>query len=166
MLRFVLLAVPLAVLVLALAAVGADLVGYGPDSSPLAARGVARPEGLPRTYEAAALAFEGIALVALFLLLEGRSGIWWLDGVVCGLAAWLFRGPLLVLTVAALTRLPTEPFWQVARLALLAEPAAGLAIAALARASGPWNRREDAPSGHRGDAPTARRETPALDPGA
>ncbi len=134
MLRFVLLAVPLAVLVLALAAVGADLAGLGPDPTPLEARGVARPEALPRTHAAAALLFEGVALVALFLLLEGRSGSWWLDGVACGLAAWLFRGPLLVLTVAALTRLPTEPFWQVARLALVAEPAAGLAIAALARA--------------------------------
>jgi len=133
-LRFVLLAVPLAVLVLALAAAGAELAGFAPDTSPLAARGVARPEALPRPHAVAALLFEGVALVALFLLLEGRSGAWWLDGVVCGLAAWLFRGPLLVLTVAALTRLPTEPFWQVARLALVAEPAAGLAIAALARA--------------------------------
>lgn len=134
MARFVLLAVPLAVLVLALAAVGADLVGFGPELDSLAQRGVARPEGLPRTYQAAAFLFEGFALVALYLLLEGRTGLWWLDGVATGLAAWLFRGPLLVLTLAALTRLPTEPFWQVARLALIAEPAAGLAIAALARA--------------------------------
>lgn len=132
--RFLLLAVPLAVLVLALAAVGADLVGYGPDPAKLTAAGVARPEGLPRFYQAAALLFEAIALTALFLLLDGRSGLWWLDGIATGLAAWLFRGPLLVLTIAALTRLPTEPFWQVARLALVAEPAAGLALAALARA--------------------------------
>lgn len=132
--RFLLLAVPLAVLVLALAAVGADLVGYGPDLTKLTAAGVARPEGLPRIYQAAALLFEAIALTALFLLLDGRSGLWWLDGIATGLAAWLFRGPLLVLTIAALTRLPTEPFWQVARLALVAEPAAGLALAALARA--------------------------------
>jgi len=132
-LRFLLLAVPLAVLVLALAAAGADLVGWGVDTDPLAARGVARPEGLPRGYEAAALLFEGVALVALYLLLEGRTGIWWLDGVAAGFAAWLFRGPILVLTVAALTRLPTEPFWQVARIALVAEPAAAIAIAALAR---------------------------------
>jgi hypothetical protein len=132
--RFLLLAVPLAVLVLALAAVGADLVGYGPDLARLTAAGVARPEGLPRLHQAAALLFEAIALTALFLLLDGRSGLWWLDGIATGLAAWLFRGPLLVLTIAALTRLPTEPFWQVARLALVAEPAAGLALAALARA--------------------------------
>lgn len=133
-LRFVLLAVPLAVLVLALAAVGAELVGFGPELDALAQRGVARPEGLPHTFQAAAFLFEGIALVALYLLLEGRTGLWWLDGVATGFAAWLFRGPLLVLTIAALTRLPTEPFWQVARLALIAEPAAGLAIAALFRA--------------------------------
>ncbi len=142
-LRFVLLAIPLALLVLALAAVAADGFGYAPDLGPLEARGLARPGGLPPAVAWAALLFEAVALVALFLLIEGRSGSWWLDGLATGLAAWLFRGPLLVLTLAALTRLPTEPFWQMARAALVAEPAAALAVAALARAA----RRDRPPEG-------------------
>ncbi len=123
---------PLAVLVLALAAVGAGSRRLRPRRSTRSPRAAWRaPRGCRAPTRRRRSLFEGVALVALFLLLEGRSGLWWLDGVARGLAAWLFRGPLLVLTVAALTRLPTEPFWQVARLALVAEPAAGLAIAAL-----------------------------------
>ena len=53
-----------------------------------------------------------------------------------GLAAWLFRGPLLVLAVATLTRLPVAPFWQLARVSLVALPAAGLVVGAIAR----WRR--------------------------
>jgi len=136
-LRFVLLAVPLAVLVLALAIFAADSVGLGPDLAPLAARGLANPGGLPRGVGAAALVFEGISLAALYLLIEGRFGRWWLDGLAAGLVAWLFRGPILVLTLAALVRVPTEPIWEAARVALFADPAATLAVAALARASRP-----------------------------
>lgn len=132
-----LLAVPLAVLVLALAVFVADTAGLGPDLAPLAARGLANPGGLPRGVGGAALAFEGVALVALYLLIEGRFGRWWLDGLAAGLAAWLFRGPILVLAVAAIVRLPTAPFWEAARVALLADPAATLALAALARAMRP-----------------------------
>jgi hypothetical protein len=133
MLRFLLLAVPIAVCVLALAATAVDLAGLGPDLEPLDRRGLGRAESLPRGVAAAALVFEGLALVALYLLVAGRLGAWWLDGLATGFAAWIFRGPLLVLAVAALTRLPTEPFWQLARGMLVAEPAAALAVAALAR---------------------------------
>jgi len=136
-LRFLLLALPLALLVLALVAFAADSLGLAPDLAPLAARGVAASEGLPRGLSAAALAFEATALTALYLLLEGRFGRWWLDGLAAGLAAWLFRGPILVLAVAAIVRLPTAPFWEAARVALLADPAATLALAALARAMRP-----------------------------
>jgi len=133
LIRFLALALPAAVLVLALVAfLGAEL-GAGPDLAPLAQRGVGRPQGLPRPAAALALVFEATALLALFLLIEGRTGSGVLDGVVAGLAAWLFRGPLLVLTVAELTRLPTAPFWQTARLDLAALPLAGAAIGALAR---------------------------------
>lgn len=137
MLRFVLLAVPLAVLVLALATFAADSAGLGPDLAPLEARGLANSAGLPRGVGAAALVFEGIALAALYLLIEGRFDRWWLDGLAAGLAAWLFRGPILVLAVAALVRVPTAPIWEMARVALFADPAATLAVAALARTSRP-----------------------------
>ena len=39
---------------------------------------------------------------------------------------------LLFLAVATLTRLPTAPFWQLARVGFVALPAAGLAIGAVA----------------------------------
>jgi hypothetical protein len=81
----------------------------------------------------AALAFEAVALLALFLLVWGRTPRWWLDGLAVGASAWTFRGPLLVVAVAGLTRLPTAPFWQLARGALLLDLIAALTLAALAR---------------------------------
>lgn len=134
MIRFLALALPAAVLVLALVTFAGAALGAGPDLAPLAQRGVARPQGLPQPAAALALVFEATALLAFFLLIEGRAGGGVLDGAIAGLAAWLFRGPLLVLTVAHLTRLPTAPFWQAARLDLVALPLAGAAIGALARA--------------------------------
>jgi hypothetical protein len=132
-LRFLLLAVPVALAALASVLFVVDWAGLAPDLGGLERYGVARPGGLPQPVEAAALAFEATSLVALYLLVAGRLGRWWLDGLATGLAAWLFRGPLLVLAVAALSRLPTEPFWQSARAMLLADPTAALAVAALAR---------------------------------
>ena len=127
MLRFLALALPAALLVLAFAGWAAESLGGAPDHGPLAAL------------------FEATALVAFYLLVEGRTGSPVADGVVAGLAAWLFRGPLLVVAVAALTRLPTDPFWQSARIWLVALPAAGAAVGAVAR----WTR---PPSGPRAPA--------------
>jgi hypothetical protein len=132
-LRFLALAIPAALLVLVAVAAGAAALELGPDSAPLAGRGVARAVPLPPGLQLAGVAFEAVALVALFLLIEGRSGSPLLDGVSAGLAAWLFRGPLLVLAIATLTRLPTAPFWQLARVELVALPAAGLVVGAVAR---------------------------------
>lgn len=131
--RFLLLAAPLLLLVFALGTATLALLGLAPDLAPLAARGIARPEGLPQAIRLASWAFESLALLALFLLVWGRTGRWWLDGLAAGAAAWTFRGPLLVLAVAGLTRLPVGPFWQLARGALLLDFAAALALALLAR---------------------------------
>lgn len=131
--RFLLLAAPALLLVFALGSALLGLCGLAPDLTPLAARGVARPEGLPEAIRLASWAFEGLALLALFLLVWGRTGRWWLDGLATGAAAWTFRGPLLVLAVAGLTRLPVAPFWELARGALALDLAAALALAVLAR---------------------------------
>jgi hypothetical protein len=133
LLRFLALAAPVLLLVFALGTGTLALVGLAPDLAPLAALGVARPEGLSWTLRFEAWAFEGLALLTLFLLLWGRTRRWWLDGLVAGLSAWTFRGPLLVLAVAGLTRLPVAPFWQLARGALVVEVVAALALAVLAR---------------------------------
>lgn len=141
MLRFLALALPLALLLLALSAATLEALDLAPDPGPLAARGVARPEGLSPVHRLLGWGLEALALVALVLLLFGRTGDWWLDGLTAGAIAWTFRGPLLVLAVAAMTRLPTEPFWQLARGALLTEPAVALVVAGLARAMLPSDSR-------------------------
>ena len=130
--RFLLLAAPILLLVFALGTAALTACGLAPDLAPLAARGVARPEGLPATIRWATWGFEGLALLALFLLVRGHTPRWWLDGLAAGAAAWTFRGPLLVLAVAGLTRLPVAPFWQLARGALLLDLVAALALARLA----------------------------------
>jgi hypothetical protein len=132
--RFLALALPLALLILAAGGWLLATFGLAPDTGPLAARGVARPgaSGFDR-HALAAAAIEGVGLVALTLLLAGRTTRWWLDGLACAGVAWLFRGPLLVLGVASLTRLPAAPFAELARGALALDVAAALALAALAR---------------------------------
>jgi hypothetical protein len=130
-LRFLALALPAALLVLAAVEAAAVALGWGPDAALLGE--MARSEPLAPTLQAAVVLFETVSLVALFLLVEGRSTSPLLDGLAAGFAAWLFRGPVLVATVAALTRLPTAPFWQSARIALVALPAAGLTLGWLAR---------------------------------
>ena len=131
--RFLFFAAPLLLLIFALGSAALALLGLAPDLAPLAARGIARPEGLPATLRLATWAFEAVALLALFLLLWGRTRRWWLDGLAAGASAWTFRGPLLVLAVAGLTRLPVAPFWQLARGALVIDLVAALALALLAR---------------------------------
>lgn len=143
--RFLALALPAALLVLAVAGPIAAALGAGIDTEPLAARGVARPGGLEVRHQAAVLGFEATALVALFLLVEGKTRSALLDGALAGLAAWLFRGPLLVVTIAAMTRLPTEPFWQAARAELVALPVAGLAVGLCARIAHGGGERSTAP---------------------
>jgi len=135
-LRFLALAIPLALLVVAAVGAGATAVGLGPDVAPLAQRGIARPVPLAPSLQLAGALFEAVALVALFLIVEKRSGSPLVDGLAAGLAAWLFRGPLLVFAIASLTRLPTAPFWQLARVGLVSLPLAGLAVGAVAR----WQR--------------------------
>ncbi len=132
MARFLLLAFPLVLLIFAFGSTALALVGLAPDLAPLATWGVARPEGLPATIRWASWAFEGLSLLALYLLVRGRTERWWLDGLAAGAAAWTFRGPLLVLAVAALTRLPVAPFWQLARGAFALDLVAALALAFLA----------------------------------
>ncbi|MEO7794454.1 MAG: hypothetical protein ABIV06_06730 [Thermoanaerobaculia bacterium] len=133
--RFLLLAAPLLLLVFALGSAVLAYCGLAPDLAPLAAHGSARAEGLPATVQWAAWAFEALALLALFLLVWGRTRRWWLDGLAAGTAAWTFRGPLLVIAVASLTRLPVAPFWQLARGALVLDLVAALALGLLAQST-------------------------------
>jgi hypothetical protein len=131
--RFLFYAAPLLLLLLVFAPPALELAGLGPDLGPLETWNVARPEGLPGPLRLAAHAFEALALLTLFLLVWGRTPSWGLDALAVGASAWTFRGPLLVIAVASLTRLPTAPFWQLARAALAVDLAAALLLALVAR---------------------------------
>ena len=62
---------------------------------------------------------ECVGLTALFLLIHKkgeepssfRGGL--LDGLLAGWIAWVFRGPLLVLTLVGAAGVPRDPWWHI-----------------------------------------------------
>ncbi|MGE5234289.1 MAG: hypothetical protein ACM3OB_09275 [Acidobacteriota bacterium] len=133
MTRFVFLAVVLLMLLQGLFAFGADYLRVDGGREALAAYGVARPGSPPEVLTLGVWVLEALGLTALFLLIQGRGGAWWLDGLLTGWIAWIFRGPLLVLTVEALTRLPRDPWWGIAVRTFFLYSCGGLLLAELAR---------------------------------
>ena len=79
---------------------------------------------------------EAVALSALFLLVQGRGGSWWLDGLLTAWIAWIFRGPVLVLAVAEHLGGGRDPWWNLTLRWLAIYSLAGLFIAFLARRLG------------------------------
>lgn len=75
---------------------------------------------------------EALGLSALFLLLYSRGGGRWLIGIATGWVAWVFRGPLLVLAIAATTHLDAVHWWRVSLGWLVLYTLCGLLLAALA----------------------------------
>ena len=88
-----------------------EAVGRAPDPAALAPSG---GRALPGWVALATWALEALALSALFLLIHSRSGLRLLSGLLAGWIAWVFRGPLLVVTVVGLAGLPAAPWWGVA----------------------------------------------------
>jgi len=113
-------------------AVAGDAFGFAPETRALAGR-VHGPARVPTTVQLAAWLLESTALLALFLLVQGRSGSWWLDGLATGWIAWVFRGPLLVFAAVALGGLPRQPWWALAFQWLTLYSLCGLSIALVAR---------------------------------
>lgn len=136
MFRFLLTAVPLLLVLMAVFALSMGVFGLGPDLSDLARHGVKRGDSLPLQVRLGGWVVESLGLTALFLLIQGRSGSWWLDGLVSGLIAWLFRGPVLVLTVVSMSRLPADPWWPMSLRWLALYIACGLSLAIVARRQG------------------------------
>lgn len=110
--------------------------GLAPPMDSLARLGLERSTPLPLGVAAGGWAIEALALTALFLLVQGRSGGWFLDGVVTGLIGWIFRGPLLVLSVVGLSRLGPEPWWPMAQRWLVLYVVCGAVLAVVARSVG------------------------------
>lgn len=68
---------------------------------------------LPGWIRLATWALEALALSTLFVLVHGR-GWGGVSGLLTGWIAWVFRGPLLVVTVAGYAGLPPGPWWSLA----------------------------------------------------
>jgi hypothetical protein len=121
-LRFVLLALPLITLELGIGAFVQDLFGWGLRTGSVT--------GGDRLWE---LGLEAVALTGLFLLIQGRGGSWWRDGLLAAGVAWVFRGALTVTTVARMTPLPRADWVGQAYVWLALYALAGLALGLLAR---------------------------------
>lgn len=135
MVRFLALAIPVVLLVLALAATVQDATGWGGDETDLSRLGLLAREDVGPVRLGEWL-LEALGLTALFLLVQGRGGAWWLDGLVAGSIAWIFRGPALVLTLSRVTRLPPEPWIGLTEAWLVTYLVAGLSLALVARQLG------------------------------
>ncbi len=134
--RFLLLSLPLLVLLMGLFSYGLGALGLEPSASQLASLGLARVEPLPLGTAAGGWLIESLALTALFLLVQGRSGAWWLDGLVAAAIGWVFRGPVLVLSVVSMSRLGSDPWWPMSLRWLALYLLCGLVLAIVARALG------------------------------
>ncbi|MCP4662364.1 MAG: hypothetical protein GY856_43760 [bacterium] len=137
MFRFVIYAVPLLLVLFALFGLAVDLLGIEPDGDRAGAAVFALSLGenplLPVRLVLGAWVLEAVGLTALFLLAEGRCGAWWLDGLATGWVAWIFRGPLLVVTLVVAAGQPQDPWWRLAFGWWVLYSLCGLGLAILAR---------------------------------
>jgi hypothetical protein len=106
--RFLIFSIPLLILAMALFQFALEALGRAPDPSALAPSG---GHDLPGWVALATWALEALSLSVLFLLIYGRSGQRMLSGLLTGWIAWVFRGPLLVVTAVGLAGLPAAPWW-------------------------------------------------------
>ncbi len=124
LMRFIFLAIPVTVLGLALFHFAWEALGLGLGAT------------LPARLELGSWLLESIGLTTLYLLLRGAhpsSGKYrWMDGLVTGWIAWVFRGPALVLSLGAVGALPAQPGWIAAGW-LVGYSICGLVLVALAR---------------------------------
>jgi hypothetical protein len=124
--RFTIYALPLVLVLFALFGLVVDVGAFGPQ----------RALPLPWALLLGTWLLEASGLVALYLLLQGRFSWWVLDGLVTGWIAWIFRGPLLVITVvSAVPGQPQQAWWQLVLAWWVLYSLAGLSLAWLARRS-------------------------------
>lgn len=136
MLRFVTYALPLLILLLALFGFAVELLDAEPRAGSVIRLALFEQPMVPAQLVLGAWLVEASGLLALFLLAQGRCGAWWLDGLVAGWLAWIFRGPLLVMTIVVAVRQPHHPWWALAFGWWVLYSVCGLALAWLARRVG------------------------------
>lgn len=129
--RFVFFSITLLLLTIALFSFALDVAGLEPQATDLAFGPTS--QHLPGHLLLATWLLEAIGLTALFLLIQGRGSNRLLDGLAAGWIAWVFRGPLLVLTVVSAANLPRQPWWRMTSRWLLLYTVCGLVLALLSR---------------------------------
>lgn len=126
--RFILLAIPSLILLMGFFHFGLERFQLDPEGM------AGSPHHKPAVWLVAATWFlEALALTALYLMLGGRGGVGrWANGLLSAWIAWVFRGPLLVVSVVNLAALPARPWWHLAFSWWILYSLCGLALAALA----------------------------------
>jgi hypothetical protein len=135
LLRFITYALPALLLLLALFGFAVELLDVEPHQGSVVRLALFDTPLVPAPVVLGAWLMEASGLLALFLLARGRCGAWWLDGLVTGWLAWVFRGPLLVITIVVATRQPQHPWWTLAFGWWVLYSICGLFLAHLARRS-------------------------------
>lgn len=132
MLRFVGFAVPSLVLTLGVATFALE-VAFKTLGIEVGVEMLGPHRVLPPLFQLGIWLLEATGLTALFLILQGRTASSFLDGLLSGWIAWIFRGPLLVLTVVAVTRRSADLWWSMALSWLALYTLCGMVLALLAR---------------------------------
>jgi hypothetical protein len=129
--RFLVLALPTLVLVMALFRSGVEALGRTP------AIESAAPQ-LPRMWLVivGTWMLEALALTALYLLVQASGGSRLLNGLLTGWIAWVFRGPLLVVAVVTLAGQPAGPWWSMTFSWWVLYSVCGLLLGVVAAAAG------------------------------
>jgi hypothetical protein len=159
-LRFTTYAILLLVLLLALFGLAVEVLRLEPASGAVVRLGLLEPSRVPASYALIAWTMEACGLLALFLIAQGRCGAWWLDGLMAGWLAWVFRGPLLVVTLTVAARQPQEPWWRIAFGWWVVYSVGGLALAWLYRRL----RLEEQPAVEPAAAPSSLEPTTSTEP--
>jgi hypothetical protein len=130
--RFLIFALPLLVLTMGLFRFALEVLHRAPDPALLSPSSVA---SLPGWVILATWILEAVGLSALYLLILARGGSRFAAGLLAGWVAWIFRGPLLVVTVVGLAGLPPRPWWGMAFSWWILYSICGLVLGAAASAA-------------------------------
>lgn len=138
--RFLFFAIPLLVLTMGLFQFALEALGLQVDPRQLSPSGGV---SLPAWVRLATWGLESLGLAALFLLIrggnggDGREGGGCVTGLLTGWIAWVFRGPLLVVSVVGFTGLAPGPWWSLAFSWWILYSLCGLLLGGVARVAGP-----------------------------
>jgi len=135
--RFLLFALPLLILAMALFNFALEAFGLAPDPALLARLGGAGSHNLPSWVVLATWGLEALGLSTLFLLVR-RPGREMTDGLLTGWIAWVFRGPLLVVAVVGFGGVKPGPWWSMAFSWFILYSLCGLLLGVLAQGAEMW----------------------------